>query len=500
MTAVASAARSFARWAWAGDLPAPVKAALLLLWAVAVVYVTAHHEPWRDEADTWLAARDLALEPGALRRFTACVGTPALWFGALMPLAKGGAPYWTASALHLLLAAAAVALVVWRSPLPPVLRALLPFSFMFGYEHAVIARSYVLTVLLLLLSAALHQRRRERPLAAALVIGLLANTNAHGFFLAFALGVGLVLDLAPARPPRWREALGLALALGALALWQLFPRSDGQFLLPQADPLNNMVVAIASGVLPRAPGAPSLWDLGLVARFVVQVSSAGLVVLAVLGTRRRADRAALLLGLGGLLFIFGWKNLGDVRHHVMLLALLLWALWLHRAAPDEGDARSRRHMQALTAGLALALLAGLPTLLGTWRLEVEEPFSGSREAADYLRAQGLDAGPIAAHRPNQTSAVLPHLRARTLWYAGLEADGSHMAWDLTYMVAQHRVSVTEAAARTARRFPAGTCLLLSEPLPEPERHGFRLVFQSTRPAFRCDEVYWIYRLNAAGSR
>lgn len=495
-----TALRSFARWAWGGELPVAARALLLLVWATAVLYVTAHHEPWRDEADAWLFARDVALEPGALRRFTACAGTPALWYALLLPFAKGGAPYWTASALHLVLAAAVVTLIVWRSPLPTILRVLLPFSFMLGYEHTVVARSYVLTVLLLLLAALLHHRRRERPLAAALVVGLLANTNAHGFFLAFALGVGLVLDLAPARPPRWREAVALALALGALAFWQLFPRADGQTVPPPLDPLNSIVLAIGSGVVPPAPGAPSLWSAGLVARLLLQVSSVGLVALTVLGTRRRADRASLVLGLAGLLFIFGWKNGGDVRHHALLLALLLWALWIHRGAPGDADPTSTRRLQVVTAGLALALVAGLPTLIGTWRLEVAEPFSGSREAAEWMRREGLDAGPIAAHKPNQASAVLPHLRARTLWYAGLEADGSHVSWDFDYMVAQHRVSVVEAAARTARRFPAGTCLLLSEPLPQAEQHGFTLVFQSTRPAFRCDEVYWIYRLNAAGSR
>ena len=59
----------------------------ILIFYAVVISVGAHfHEPWRDEADGWLAARDLPLPQ--IFRFTAYVGAPGLWLLILALPAK----------------------------------------------------------------------------------------------------------------------------------------------------------------------------------------------------------------------------------------------------------------------------------------------------------------------------------------------------------------------------------------------------------------------------
>jgi hypothetical protein len=479
-----------ARLAWQGELSCTAKVVLLVGWALITAVVAAHHEPWRDEADAWLFARDFDPLTGDLRRATACVGMPALWFAVLMPLPKGGLPYWSMTAASWLITALAVWLLVWRSPLPAVLRALLPFSYLLGYEYPVVARSYGLSVLLLFLCAHLHPTRRDRPLATGLLIGLLANTSAHGFFIAFGLGVGLVLELRPL-DRRGLAAVALALALGSAALWQLYPHPDGQLL--SGSNLWNLSIAVGGALLPVVPGTPSLLEPGAAS---LRLSTALAVVIAVSAlvavAPRRPVLLAGLLALAGLLFIFAFKYYGSARHHGLLQLVVVWCCWVARGGGAGAPAPLAAPLKLATAGLTLALVLVLPMTVATWRLEVRRPFSGSREAATLLVERGLDDGVIAAHPLAQGTAVLPYLRTKTLWWPAIGAARSHNTWDLEYQQA-HPTTPLAAAELARRQLPAGSCLLLIEPLAEPAASGFELVFETSRP-FRYDEQYWLYRL------
>lgn len=75
--------------------------------------LVAHHEPWRDEADAWLMARDARVTD--VVRYAAYAGSPVLWTLIQMPFAKAGAAYaW----LDVAAGAAGIGLAVWQW-LPP---------------------------------------------------------------------------------------------------------------------------------------------------------------------------------------------------------------------------------------------------------------------------------------------------------------------------------------------------------------------------------------------
>ena len=69
-----------------------------LAYALATFFVLRHHEPWRDEAYTWLVARDLTL-PGIIIQM-GHAGHPSLWPLLLSIPAKLGFPYAAEFLLH----------------------------------------------------------------------------------------------------------------------------------------------------------------------------------------------------------------------------------------------------------------------------------------------------------------------------------------------------------------------------------------------------------------
>ena len=64
---------------------------VLVLYAVLLFMIMGRHEPFRDEAQQWLLARDLSVP--ALIRQMSYEGHPCLWYLILMPFAKAGLPF-----------------------------------------------------------------------------------------------------------------------------------------------------------------------------------------------------------------------------------------------------------------------------------------------------------------------------------------------------------------------------------------------------------------------
>jgi hypothetical protein len=189
------------RWTW-------VESAVLAGYAIVVALGIAWHEPWADEAQAWLLARDQGFWHLMLHAVR-YEGSPGLWHAMLWVLARLHVSYvgmhWVSGAI----AAAGVFVLLRWSPFPLVLRALLPFGFWLAYQNAVVARSYVLFAVLAFSAAAVLRAiargiapgdgtsrvDSRRLLWLAVILGLMANLSVHGFVasLGFALATLSVL-------------------------------------------------------------------------------------------------------------------------------------------------------------------------------------------------------------------------------------------------------------------------------------------------------------------
>src|SRR5690242_7219417 len=76
--------------------------AVTVIYSACVLAAGLHHEGWRDEADAWLAARDLPM--GQWFSWLGGAGTPGLWYVLILPLARSGLPYLSMTLLHVGLA------------------------------------------------------------------------------------------------------------------------------------------------------------------------------------------------------------------------------------------------------------------------------------------------------------------------------------------------------------------------------------------------------------
>src|SRR5438270_13480177 len=75
---------------------------LLAAYIAATLVLALHHEPWRDEADSWLVVNNASIP--AMLEWTRYAATPPLWYLLLKPLAWLGLPYFSQTVFHLVLA------------------------------------------------------------------------------------------------------------------------------------------------------------------------------------------------------------------------------------------------------------------------------------------------------------------------------------------------------------------------------------------------------------
>ena len=204
----------------------------MICYITLLAIIITKHEPWRDEAQSWLIARD-ANPVELFTRYLRYEGHPFLWYLILMIPAKLGLPYITMSIISAAIAGFSVYLILWHSPFPNYIKVLIPFSFLFFYQFAVVARSYVLIPLLLFFIAMIYKEKMERFYLFIVLLCLLANVSLHGILIAVALLFIHALELSTkwstlSKPLKKKQIIGyliffLVMIFIAITLW---PPSD----------------------------------------------------------------------------------------------------------------------------------------------------------------------------------------------------------------------------------------------------------------------------------
>ncbi len=449
--------------------PRWIPVVILVLYAALVAFSAAHHEPWRDEGQAWMIARDLPL-PGVIGMM-GLEGTPALWHLMLYPFAHFGAPFAAEHVLHVLIAIAAVALLLWRAPFPLWFKVLFIFSYYMSYEYAVIARNYNITIVLLFFMAAMYRHRFERPLVYGLAVALLANTNVHSLSMAFAIGVLFLVDLARRgyMPRRGLVAAGVMVLGGLLALLQLRSSTPNALI---GEKLNFKVLAPVLALKDAfLPGFPNQ----VLAVLVILPA----VAVVMLWRRSKAALWLLACGLAGPFAVFVTKHGGELRHHGFLLIFFVFALWI---ANEERQADRDRLWRATLAICGVTFILSLPYAVHAHWYDARGLFSGSRSVASYINEHGLEDRPFFAYESAPTSAILPYLPHTKFWYADIQAKGTFIVFDKQWGDNQ-KLPPDEVLSRCAHApgWKPGAMLVLNHPLADPGAAQLTLRYEVTDP-------------------
>jgi len=417
----------------------------------------------------------------------------------LMPLARAGLPYYSMHVLHLCLAAAAVAVFLYASPFSPLVKVLVTFSLYISYHYAVVARSYVLIILLLWLIAARWPRRFAGPLTLAVLLLLLFNSSAYGFFFAGLIGAVFGWDWYKhhGRDRRYLPALALIGAGGLLGFLQLLPPADAQitgwFDVKSAYAVRSTISRMV--LIPPQSAVDSPYGR------VVDTAALAFNVAIIAGftlTHLRRPRALFLFYacMACLLYISVFKTFAFWRHIGLGFVLLLFAAWVGEYEPDVdwmtrvqslrslavlGSDRVRSFARpATTVLLVIGLAFSVAAAVSQWRDDIEYPYSFAPAMAKYILDHHLEHAPVVASF--EAEAVLPYLPQRQFYYGDMERYGSFNLWDAKYAEGQH-LSYQVYVPRALAHFAGGEkpLLLTRRQIQQPERYGYRPLLELNAP-------------------
>ena len=355
----------------------------LVAFATWVLVVGSHHEPWFDEAQAWLMARDSSLWQLLAQRVR-YEGTPGLWHAVLWLSIHAGLPYRWFFIVPASFAIAGAAVILWRAPFPPPLRIALLAGYFYGYQFSVVARSYCIDLLLVPLAAALFADRVARPLRYAVVIGLIANTNAHGVLMAGVLGLEFAWRLFRAKrlgEPPALAALLVAAVLGLIAIACAWQPADNDFLQPElrTAPVMTALVYLCNAFIDHV----AVWNPDLKTKYDVFASviltvvlQRPVVALVLAGTNR-----LMALGLLGLLLVFAALVHAALWHSGLFFLFWLFIVWVNWGNPVS---RNTRHQLIAALVIILGLQAVETARSGVW--DIGHVYAPGQQAAEVITA------------------------------------------------------------------------------------------------------------------
>lgn len=167
----------------------------LIIYLLGVCTVSFFHEPWFDEAQAWAIARSGTIKE-ILFEIPHYEGHPSLWHLILVPFAKLGAPYELSLAVvNIFFMTLAVAVLLFKSPFPKLIRCLLPFNFFLFYQYGVISRPYCILVLAIFLAAVCYKNRNEHPVKYLLCLALMCAVHSYGIIIAGCLCIVWLIEI-----------------------------------------------------------------------------------------------------------------------------------------------------------------------------------------------------------------------------------------------------------------------------------------------------------------
>jgi hypothetical protein len=441
------------------------------LYAALIAVVVVRHEPWFDEAQAWLIARDS--NPINLFERVRYEGQPGLWHLLLMVPAKT-LPYWTLNWISAALGAAGAYVFLRRSPFPTAVKVLVPFTYFLLYQYGAVARNYALLPLSLFCLAVLYRRRRERPAAFAALLFLLANTSAHGFLIA---GTFLAIWVVEALVGWWKRSIQLARSqLVAMRGAGAGMARVALMLRPPAD--RTIASKGIRSIRPRT-------FLEITGDMINGSFAENWIVLVVaLGAslwffRRMRVLHLYLLPTIVLLLFFGYVHHAP-WHEGVLFLVWVFAFWVGLQRWIPGSLWDDRSRWAALGVLALVCAFQVVWTVRTAASDIRAPYSGSEALARHLEAHDLqDKRIFAVHWAS--FAVNPSFERNII--ANYRAPGN-----VSYYLWSKKNEIIENLTTIEWLLPDFVIYPIKR--PGSERNAFRSLVSYEQRAVFWGELFW----------
>lgn len=373
----------------------------------------AHHEFWRDE----VRALSIAIKSKGYLGLPAALkdeGHPLGWYVLLKFLWQIFHQTWVLPALSLAFATGIAWLMLFRSPFPLWLSALLIFGSFGLYEYGINCRNYGIAGFLFLLFAHVRSRYPTRLLLQCLLLALATQCNVYAAMIACILTAWMLWEAALAGKSEILRALlpaALVAASFLLTVWVTLP-SDKSLVIGHnyrnPDALLNI----------WQPGRGFHDLLNLPLENDIMITSFALWISLLLFLPRPRSILILFLGLLAVAGFGLYFRPNFLQHQGMWVYMYLALAWIHWPAIAAGLREKTTRGLLSGAGIAvfsLILIAQLFHCYTDYRKDLRESKSESGKLALWLKEQRVKTTDILMAEPDYILESLMYYRNGPYW-------------------------------------------------------------------------------------
>ncbi len=405
--------------------------AIMCLYSLITLILIFFHENWRDEAQSWLIARDLSFID--IIKQMAYEGHPCLWYLIIAPFAKLGFPYITQNIISWIIMNISAIILLKKAPFDKVIKTLILFSAPFIYLFPVISRSYCLIPLAIFLIAATYKKRREEPIKYILSIILLAYTHVIMFGLVGALLFAfffkeLILNFKEkTNIEKKKIIISLIIAiLGLLLLFiQLYPSITTNTDINNNFEFDSSIFIITLNIIMNIIG--NIFNTNnVIIILVILILSVLLFIYELI--YYRANAIIMLISISYQVFIYVFIYGISLQRVMTIFLIILFFCWIQR---EDYKPKKRFNIifdVALFITLFCLVISGITLSVE----EIKGNFSYAKDAAEYINNNlDNDCIFIASDQP-RVSAIIAYTKENYFWTPQTNNYFTFVTWDDNY--------------------------------------------------------------------
>jgi hypothetical protein len=392
--------------------------ALLLAYSIAIIFLSAHHEIWRDEMRALSIVRDSVSFLDIFKHLHN-EGHPALWYVLLY---IGTMLFHSTLVLKIISISIAILSAAWmlfKAPFPLAVKALFLCGVFPLYEYSVMNRNYGLGMLFIFMFAGLYRERFKKMFWMGLVVFLLSETSAPGTIISIAIFVSLLGESIYVKfrsktdssvhyslfTLQWFAGMGLMVIGITAAICTMMPDKASIVLNGQAHDAFALMAA-SVGILVH-PGQCFDVAFGISKLKAVSPVFASIVIWFLWIFFLRKPWISLILfasGIGlGLLFTLFYG--GETRHQGLYFMLVIAAFWIDKT-PEPSQPRWLHH---LAVGVLVFLLVNAMLLAVTSiKSDLPRNYSSSKDFGMFLNGDPQLRTAIVIGEPDCFLESLPY--------------------------------------------------------------------------------------------
>ena len=471
---------------------------LLALYTVHISFAISNHEVWRDEVDVWLFVRDVSSIQGFFD-YLRNSGHPGLWHLVLLPFAKLGFPSVTLQVINGLFSFAAAFLFLRFCPIHSILKFLFLFGYYFAFEYSVIARNYMIAIMILFFIASIYKYRWERPVLYGFSILLLANTTFLATIIASGISLLFLVEIILDKKFSKEVILGLSLAAfgGILVMLQVIPKEESQFIsMGEGVPTNPYTFVVAS-MFAFAPAIQN-WLLG--AFFSLFLLFCSFIYFL------RTPRVFIfyIYSLFFLFIFYTFLYLKSYRHGGFVLLALLFAFWISFDYPKKQGSKEvywKYFNLFFNVLVGVIFLYSVRFLYKNVNSDRKFHFSGSYLTAKFLKENHYDKPQtqILAFSADRVKTILFYLNhVKQVHFPNGDRFGSYRYWTKAEIPWEREESKFQPKAfelwATKDWDKSNILVILTLPVGKENKEKFELIYSPQfEDKFLTEEKFYIYK-------